>query len=42
MLVEALGLEFEGVLGCDYLSAYRKYMRLNENVLVQFCWPPLA
>ena len=37
VLVEALGLEFEGVLGCDYFSAYRKYMRLNENVLVQFC-----
>jgi transposase len=37
VLVEVLGTEFEGVLGCDYFSAYRKYMRLNENVLVQFC-----
>lgn len=37
VLVEALGLEFSGVIGCDYFSAYRKYMRLNEHVLVQFC-----
>ena len=37
VLVDVLGTEFDGVLGCDYFSAYRKYMRLNENVLVQFC-----
>jgi transposase len=37
VLVEVLGTEFAGVLGCDYFSAYRKYMRLNQNVLVQFC-----
>jgi transposase len=37
VLVDALGLEFNGILGCDYFSAYRKYMRLNENVLLQFC-----
>lgn len=37
VLVEVLGQEFNGVLHCDYFSAYRKYMRLNENVLVQFC-----
>lgn len=37
VLVATLGLEFDGVLGCDYFSAYHKYMRLNENVLVQFC-----
>ena|SRR5487761_1612307 len=24
-------------LGCDYFSAYRKYMRLNQNVALQFC-----
>jgi transposase len=30
-------LEKAGLLGCDYFSAYRKYMRLNRNVLVQFC-----
>ena len=37
VLVATLGLEFDGVLGCDYFSAYHKYMRLNEHVLVQFC-----
>ena len=36
VLVEALGTEFNGVLGCDYFSAYRKYMR-ECDVLVQFC-----
>jgi transposase len=37
VLVDALGTEFNGVLGCDYFSAYHKYMRLNKSVLVQFC-----
>jgi transposase len=37
VLLDVLGMEFRGVLGCDYFSAYRKYLRLNENVLVQFC-----
>lgn len=37
VLLDVLGKEFEGVLGCDYFSAYRKYMRLNENVVLQFC-----
>ena len=37
VLVEVLGEEFDGLLGCDYFSAYRKYMRLNENVALQFC-----
>ena len=36
VLVEVLGSEFNGVLGCDYFSAYRKYMR-EFDVLVQFC-----
>jgi len=36
VLVEVLGEEFNGVLGCDYFSAYRKYMG-DFNVLVQFC-----
>ena len=36
VLVEALGTEFNGVLGCDYFSAYRKYMR-KFGVRVQFC-----
>ena len=37
VLLEVLGKEFDGILGCDYFSAYRKYMRLNENVTLQFC-----
>lgn len=37
VLLDVLGSEFGGVLGCDYFSAYRKYLRLNQNVLVQFC-----
>jgi len=36
VLLEVLGEEFDGVLGCDYFSAYRRYMR-KCNVLVQFC-----
>jgi transposase len=36
VLLEVLGTEFDGVLGCDYFSAYRKYMG-DCNVLVQFC-----
>ncbi len=36
VLVEVLGKEFDGVLGCDYFSAYRKYMR-EFDVLIQFC-----
>ena len=34
--MEVLGKEFEGLLGCDYFSAYRKYMK-DFGVLVQFC-----
>jgi transposase len=36
VLLQVLGEEFAGVLGCDYFSAYRRYMR-ECNVLVQFC-----
>ena len=36
VLLEVLGVEFEGVLGCDFFSAYRKYMR-QCSALVQFC-----
>jgi transposase len=36
VLEELLGQEFNGVLGCDYFSAYRKYMK-DFNVVVQFC-----
>jgi transposase len=36
VLIDVLGEEFQGVLGCDYFSAYRKYMG-DFNVQVQFC-----
>jgi transposase len=36
VLVDVLGEEFRGVLGCDYFSAYRKFMG-DFGVPVQFC-----
>ena len=36
VLIEVLGEEFGGVLGCDCFSAYRRYMR-ECDVRVQFC-----
>lgn len=36
VLIDVLGKEFNGILGCDYFSAYRKYMK-DFGVLVQFC-----
>ena len=36
VLLALLGKEFKGVLGCDYFSAYHKYMG-DYHVLVQFC-----
>ena len=36
VLIDVLGEEFEGVLGCDYFSAYRKFMK-EFDVAVQFC-----
>lgn len=36
VLVDVLGEEFDGVLGCDYFSAYHKYMK-DFNITVQFC-----
>ncbi len=36
VLIEVLGKEFNGILGCDYFSAYRKYMK-DFNVTIQFC-----
>lgn len=36
VLLEVLGREFQGVLGCDYFSAYRKYMG-ECSVPLQFC-----
>lgn len=36
VLLAVLGEEFDGVLGCDCFSAYRRYMR-ECDVRVQFC-----
>jgi transposase len=36
VLIEVLGEEFDGVLGCDCFSAYRRYMRAFD-VRLQFC-----
>jgi transposase len=36
VLIEVLGKEFEGVLGCDCFGAYRRYMR-EFGVTLQFC-----
>ncbi len=36
VLKDVLGEEFKGVLGCDYFSAYHKYMK-DCNITLQFC-----
>lgn len=36
VLLKTLGDDFDGLIGCDYFSAYRKYMK-DTGVLVQFC-----
>jgi transposase len=36
VLIQILGKDFEGVLGCDCFSAYQRYMR-ECNIAVQFC-----
>jgi transposase len=36
VLLEVLGQEFDGVLGCDCFGAYRRYMR-ECGVVLQFC-----
>jgi transposase len=36
VLMDLLGKEFQGILGCDYFSAYRRYMR-ECSVTLQFC-----
>jgi hypothetical protein len=41
VLMDILGKEFAGVLGCDYFAAYRRYMR-ECNIMVQFCLAGLS
>lgn len=36
VLIDLLGREYAGVIGCDYFSAYRRYMR-EFDVAMQFC-----
>jgi len=36
VLLDILGQEFKGILGCDYFSAYRRYLR-ECGVILQFC-----
>ena len=36
VLLETLGADFAGIIGCDYFSSYRCYMRVFGGVL-QFC-----
>jgi transposase len=36
VLIDVLGTEFDGVLGCDYFSAYRRYRR-EFGAELQFC-----
>src|ERR1700722_6986203 len=36
VLIDVRGAEFDGVLGCDYFSAYRRYHR-ECGVVLQFC-----
>ncbi len=36
VLIKVLGKEFDGVLGCDFYSAYKKYMK-DFNIIIQFC-----
>jgi transposase len=36
VLMDTLGEEFAGILGCDYFSAYRRYMK-EYDIRLQFC-----
>lgn len=40
VLKEFLGETFKGVVGCDYLSAYRKFLH-DIGAAMQFCWAHL-
>ena len=40
VLKQYLGKTFAGIIGCDYFSAYRKFLR-ETNVSLQLCWAHL-
>ncbi len=39
---ELLGEDYDGVIVCDYFSAYRKCLADMEGLSVQFCWAHLV
>lgn len=41
VLEQFLGETFSGVVGCDYYSAYRKFLS-ESNAVMQFCWAHLV
>ena len=38
---DLLGIDYAGVIVCDYFSAYRKCLEDMEHVEMQFCWSHL-
>ena len=40
VLYEFLGETFSGIIGCDYYSVYRKFLK-ETNAVMQFCWAHL-
>ena len=41
VLYEFLGETFSGIIGCDYYSVYRKFLR-ETDARMQFCWAHLV
>lgn len=41
VLYEFLGETFSGIIGCDYYSVYRKFLR-ETDAKMQFCWAHLV
>ena len=41
VLHDMLGKNFDGVLGCDFWAAYKKYSKDQQQVILQFCWAHL-
>ena len=41
VLHELLGKDFDGVVECDFWSAYKKFSKDQQQVAIQFCWAHL-
>ncbi len=41
VLNDILGPDYEGIIHCDFFSAYRKYLADTPGVRMQFCWAHL-